>query len=553
MGVLDKLVENNEYPIIFIGSGISRRYLENFPGWEELLEKYWNMIGKEKNFYSYLSTLSHEIKENNPDASQARLNYLTNIAIAQEIEKDFDYLFFQEKLEVSNLTFKDAYQQNISPFRKSIAEHFKDYKVRKGVEDEIELFKALIRKAQIIVTTNYDSFIEDMYADDYDGQLKAYIGSRGFFDQTDGWAELFKIHGSIEDSNSIVITEKDYAKYDRNSILISAKLLTAMVNSPIVFLGYSMTDVNVQNLISEFASQLPNEDSRKSAQRIVVVEWKKGVSELIEEQVWHHSQAFHYSLIETDNFKALYEKLVSINQGLTPYHVRKYHHVIKKLVVDRGKKGNLDAVLLSPQELENIEEKINSGKPIVLALGEKTHIYKMPNLESYLIDYVLNEEKIITDVALRFVASLQPISRIPFVRYFNGIDLESLDLTPQEREKIRQRVEKHGKLSEIINSINRYSQINYTDIDEIKSANYKKSKEIDVVVYNINNISNTSQLDEYVKENIVDLFASASGTLKSSLRRLAAAYDLKVNGDIQNRTLAPNPHGDGLPLTSPVI
>lgn len=131
MSVLDTLVKNNEYPIIFIGSGISRRYLEDFPGWEELLEKYWNMIGKDKNFYSYLSTLSHEIKEKAPGISPARLNYLTNIAMAQEIEQDFDYLFFQEKLEISSLTFKEAYQKKISPFRRSIAENFKNYNIKK--------------------------------------------------------------------------------------------------------------------------------------------------------------------------------------------------------------------------------------------------------------------------------------------------------------------------------------------------------------------------------------------------------------------------------------
>ena len=63
MGILDELVKKNEFPIIFIGSGISKRYLKNYPSWLELLEKIWKEIekyeGEEKrNFYSALNFIS---------------------------------------------------------------------------------------------------------------------------------------------------------------------------------------------------------------------------------------------------------------------------------------------------------------------------------------------------------------------------------------------------------------------------------------------------------------------------------------------------------------
>lgn len=551
--ILTKLIENNEYPIIFIGSGISKRYLENFPGWEELLESYWIEIGKETNFYSYLSSISNEIETNNPGISNSKLNYLTNIRAAQIIEGEYNQLFLNEKVKVPNLDFKTAYHNKISAFKKSIAERFISYALKDRNSDELDLFRTLIRKAQIIVTTNYDTFIEDVYSEGYNGELNTYIGHRGFFDQTDGWAELFKIHGSVTDPNSIVITENDYTQYDKNAILISAKLIAALVNSPIIFLGYSLTDVNVQNLISDFASQLPNEDARKSAQRIIVVERSEGISEIQEEQISDYNLGWHYTLLRTENFKALYESLIKINQGLTPYHVRKYNQVIKKLIVDRGKKGSLDSVLLTPQELEGIEGKIDLGKPIVLALGDKTYIYRMPNTVSYMNDYIFNKEEIMSEVALSFVASEPANSRIPFARYVKDVDLNKVDITPDEKEKIKQRIIRHGSLQSLINSVNRSYQIRYTNITEIKEAGYKKAKEIDLVVFNINNINDLNELRCYTEENIQSLFPTASGSLKTSLRRLAAAYDLKINGDIINRTLTPNPHGDGLPLTPLVL
>ena len=39
MGVkmLQDIIEANSYPIVFIGSGISKRYLLDFPNWPDLL------------------------------------------------------------------------------------------------------------------------------------------------------------------------------------------------------------------------------------------------------------------------------------------------------------------------------------------------------------------------------------------------------------------------------------------------------------------------------------------------------------------------------------
>ena len=36
--ILDELVKANRVPVLFIGSGISKRYLYGYPSWEELLE-----------------------------------------------------------------------------------------------------------------------------------------------------------------------------------------------------------------------------------------------------------------------------------------------------------------------------------------------------------------------------------------------------------------------------------------------------------------------------------------------------------------------------------
>ncbi|PWX49450.1 hypothetical protein [Clostridium perfringens] len=61
--ILDTLVESNEFPIIFIGSGISKRYLKDYPSWVELLEILWNESNSEGNFYGYLSKVRDSLSQ----------------------------------------------------------------------------------------------------------------------------------------------------------------------------------------------------------------------------------------------------------------------------------------------------------------------------------------------------------------------------------------------------------------------------------------------------------------------------------------------------------
>ena len=60
--MLQDIITDNSYPIVFIGSGISKRYLKNFPTWEELLKGYWLQIGETDNFYSHLRAIKSQME-----------------------------------------------------------------------------------------------------------------------------------------------------------------------------------------------------------------------------------------------------------------------------------------------------------------------------------------------------------------------------------------------------------------------------------------------------------------------------------------------------------
>lgn len=66
------------------------------------------------------------------------------------------------------------------------------------------------------ITTNYDSFLEDCLKGftKYIGQLQL------IFSAIQGIAEIYKIHGSIETPESIVINEEDYIEFEKKVLIL---------------------------------------------------------------------------------------------------------------------------------------------------------------------------------------------------------------------------------------------------------------------------------------------------------------------------------------------
>ena len=137
----------------------------------------------------------------------------------------------------------------------------------------------LKNKISAIITTNYDQFLEKyIFSNDY----TVFVNQREMFSSRSyNIAEIYKIHGSIADPNSIVITEKDYENFDVNRKLFIAKMLTLFAESPIVFIGYSFTDENIQKIVSDFLSCLDKNDLDKIYNHII------NISTIINHHLYH--------------------------------------------------------------------------------------------------------------------------------------------------------------------------------------------------------------------------------------------------------------------------
>jgi hypothetical protein len=524
--VLRTLKENNEYPIVFIGSGMSRRFLLNFPGWEAMLLEFWDALGTGKDFYGFLSTIKRSIGETHED-TEYDLDFITNIAAGSEVENRFNSMYFSESLMVPGFTQEQAYKTGISPFKVAVANRFASYEVKPDMLDEYESFKGFLNKTQIVITTNYDTFIEDSINSNHSDGIKRYIGQKGFFEPTSGWAEIYKIHGCVTDPRAIVISKADYDLFSKNSILISAKIISMLINSPIIFMGYSLTDGNVRKIIRDFSSSLTKEELKQMASKIIIIERKEGINEIVEQTYYDKDLCCEYTVLQTDNYKLIYEILTEIDQGIHPSEVRKYQHVIKKLIVNRGKRGSLNTLLVSPEDLKDIENRIGDEK-LVVALGDATYIFQMPDLISYLFDYFSGERTIQTDIALRFIANQGTNSRLPIIKHIDGIDLDSTSLHPSEVERLKQRINNFTGPEMCMSSIHASYKIRIGSLSEIIAGQHKPEKEYDIVAYNALRI-NKDELAVYIREKLLKFKKDGVRSLPTSMRRLLTICDFIEN------------------------
>lgn len=525
-GVLDYMVEENQFPIVFIGAGISQRYLEGYPNWQQLLKMLWKEAQQTRDFYGHLNRIRNSLASN--QLSDAELEYLTNVTAAADIERMINELFYKEKIEIIGFSQEQAFKSKLSPFKKMLSNFFLNYKLKKDIDEEFEQFKKMLMKAQIILTTNYDTLIQDSYNEISKHGVKTYVGQTGFFQQTIGFAELYKLHGCAREPQSLIITEEDYSKFDKNSVLISAKIISMLLYSPIIFIGYSLTDRNVRKIIKEFVSSLTDEETVLLENRLVVIEWKENEKELIEEKITDNDLNCRFTVIKTDNYIEVYKKIAKINQGVAPSEVRRYQHVIRNLIVERGKEGTLNSLLIAPKQLDDLE-RVTDNKNLIVAIGDNTVIFAMPDLLTYVDDYLNEKKELTSDIILRFLASQNPKARLPFVKYVTIDSINNSNLHQNEKDKLRSRLRKQGNYGEQKKLIAVTYRIRHKSLKQILSSELSIDRQQEIISYNLDNI-NLNEVEDYIKNKLKEIKEKGEYSISTPLRRLILLYDLKKNG-----------------------
>lgn len=242
-------------PYLFVGSGMSRRYM-GLPDWKGLLQQQCTAHG-----LNY-GLLSGEADGNLPQIATA---------MAKELHPKW---WTDDKYAPSREQFKHISSSKDSALKIEIARFISEANVfapalSEDLENEVELFKKVVVDG--VVTTNWDNFLESLFPDD-----KVYVGQEALlFSQIQGIKEIYKIHGSAEEPTSLVLTAADYEQYGKTNPYLASKLLTFFVENPIVFLGYSLTDTNILDILHSVLACLSQPNVEKLANRLIFVRWDK--------------------------------------------------------------------------------------------------------------------------------------------------------------------------------------------------------------------------------------------------------------------------------------
>jgi hypothetical protein len=177
-------------PVLFVGSGLTKRYL-NGPSWDELLLQ-----------------LAEDCPEIDKKYAYYKQRYTDLIDIGSIFSEKFnDWAWGSGESEFP----ADLYEQNTPPdiylkywvsriFNTMMAEN------KLNLDHEIELLKKI--HPHCVITTNYDQFLERVFPDH-----EVIVGQKILRINQGSIGEIFKIHGCALHPESLVLNRKDYDEF----------------------------------------------------------------------------------------------------------------------------------------------------------------------------------------------------------------------------------------------------------------------------------------------------------------------------------------------------
>lgn len=347
--LLDKIKEIGSHPFLFVGAGLTKRYL-NTENWEELLRKFSTEISGNQFQYDYYS---NKVSETDYYGKQPK--------IASLLEKDYNeaILIKPEHEEFRNRN-REMIQKGVSPFKIAISEYLKSVSIDFNNKEIDMLKKIAVRNISGVITTNYDLFLESIF----DG-YKVYIGQEELiFSDIFEIGEIYKIHGSITDPSSIIITSEDYKNFEDQYAYLIAKILTIFLEYPIIFLGYSIQDRNIQNILKSIAGCLKQDKLAILKDRFIFIEYSESLESLSTySKTFENGKIIEMTKVTTNDFMGIYSAINEVKAKYNPKVIRKLRKDIYEMT-----QVNIPTSAIVATGFENID-KIDENTNFILGVG----------------------------------------------------------------------------------------------------------------------------------------------------------------------------------------
>jgi len=219
----------------FIGSGFSRAF--GYPGWTDFLKS----IAEDKNIAVKWSC----------DLAKA-----DHLVVAEALHRQFTTKSWCEVKQQLERAGKDA---ELSDVHRELNRQFGELCMSKMSpcasqrdEKEVGTLKRLpdLRPAYI-VTTNYDRVIEgEIYGKG--NIVPVWRGKEWKPRPAVSAPTLLKIHGDVEDAQSIILTHSQYYDFVHGAGYLNSRIYSLFVDRTVLFLGYGFRDVTVHTIYTRY-------------------------------------------------------------------------------------------------------------------------------------------------------------------------------------------------------------------------------------------------------------------------------------------------------------
>lgn len=494
MKVNEFINQFKNHPIIFMGAGMTQRYYENAYNWDQLLSKLcFDLFGEEE---TYLN-IKYDEKKNYP-------------VIASRIEEEYDKVLKRDRngkfKHINDLFFertrKDAPQ--CSRMKLYLSELISGLKVKDGVKEEIDALVKAKKNICSVVTTNYDMFVEDTLG------FQSLVGNKIIL--SNPYGSVYKIHGSVDCPESIVLTKDDYEKFDLGNELIKAQLVSLFIHNPIIFMGYGMNDDDIKSILETiFKYVSPNtEESNRIQKNFLLVDYEKNSTNTqIEDYsiTLQQNKSIRINKLRTDDFISVYKAIAGIKLPISVMDIRKVESVVRKICVANTSDSIQVRITDDIDSLEN--------KDTILAIGsEKTIKYEYLSTAEMVKQYFE-----IIDNKRAGVLSLIDKQKINTSQYFPIYGFYIVNSEIKSADRLKNTQDKN--LANYINRIKPAQKKKHSSISEVNDdPNVAHTYKTDCILWNVwkNNIK-IEDLEQYLR-------TSADKTT-TNYRKLICLYDQK--------------------------
>ena len=413
----------NCYPFLFIGSGMSMRYMGTRT-WEGLLR--WacdEILGDE---FAY-ARLSGEAGGDFPQVAS-----LLEIEANRILLSDVKFNAFRER---HSSELKDG----ASPMKTFIAEDL-SMAVVAECEETYLLKERCADKISGVITTNYDSLAETLFPG-----CDVFVGEEELlFREVSYSAEIYKIHGCASSPDTMVLNSADYARFREKQAYLAAKILTIFAEYPVIFLGYSINDDNIREILSSIAKCAGGGRLSSLADRFIFVQYGDSVPAVSEATFVFGDETMVMTNIVTRDFAPIFE---AISESRTMYDPKVVRTLRKCVYGIASRIDPSSAVAVSG--FSNLD-RLDDDARIVIGFSPVNEGYgRMPSAEELYKDALfddlgLDQSLVVSDYLPKLLKSNS--GGLPMFKYLKGCEIAVLD------DRIERQIDEHGTLESYFNA-----------------------------------------------------------------------------------------------------